>query len=166
MERYPPWVPLALRTPANQQSAVGLGFPHLARRHRPGGSPCSSPVGWSGACVEGFYDRGMGPYPPRLPLAPPIPANQRSASRVGVSTLPGGIYRGITVSSPVRRICRDGRVSDPEMGSCPPRVRRLAVRTSSQSAINQWGWGVHTFRGGIGPGDHHVRPRLVGLIDV
>ena len=72
----------------------------------------------------------MGPYPPRLPPAPRTPANQRSASGVGasapcreVSTL------RITVSSPVRRIFGDGRVSDPEMGSLPPRVRRVALRT-------------------------------------
>ena len=61
---------------------------------------------------------GMGPYPPRLPPVPRTPANQRSASGIGasapcrqVSTL------RITVSSSGRRICGDGSVSDPEMGS-------------------------------------------------
>ena len=28
------------------------------------------------------------------------------------------------------------------------------------------GWGFHTMRGGIDPGDHHVRPQLVGEVDV
>ena len=31
---------------------------------------------------------------------------------------------------------------------------------------SQWGWGFHTVRGGIDPGDHHFRPRVVGVVDV
>ena len=33
----------------------------------------------------------------------------------------------------------------------------------SQSIITQWGWGFHTLRGGIDPGDRCVRPRIVGV---
>ena len=40
---------------------MALGFPHLVGRHRPGGSPCSSPVGWRGRCAEGFMIRGWDP---------------------------------------------------------------------------------------------------------
>ena len=36
----------------------------------------------------------------------------------------------------------------------------------SQSAASQWGWGFHTVRGGIDPGDHRFRPRIVGVIEV
>ena len=40
---------------------MALGFPHLVGRHRPGGSPCSSPVGWRSRCAEGFMIRGWDP---------------------------------------------------------------------------------------------------------
>ena len=36
----------------------------------------------------------------------------------------------------------------------------------SQSAITQWGWCFHTLRGGIDPGDLHVRLRVVGVVNV
>ena len=35
----------------------------------------------------------------------------------------------------------------------------------SQSAITQWGWGFHTLRGGIDPGDLRFRPRVVEVVD-
>ena len=36
----------------------------------------------------------------------------------------------------------------------------------SQQAISQWGWGFHTMRDGIDPGDHRFRPRFDGVVDV
>ena len=36
----------------------------------------------------------------------------------------------------------------------------------SQSAITQWGWGFHTLRGGIDPGDVSFRPRVVGDVEI
>ena len=36
----------------------------------------------------------------------------------------------------------------------------------SQSAITQWGWGFHTLRGGIAPGDLRFRLRVVGVVYV
>ena len=36
----------------------------------------------------------------------------------------------------------------------------------SQSAISRWGWGFHTVRGGIDPGDHLIRPGFVGVVDI
>ena len=41
------------------------------------------------------------------------------------------------------------------MGYYPPRVS-LALRTP--------GWGFHTVRGGIDPGDHRICPRFVGVV--
>ena len=35
-----------------------------------------------------------------------------------------------------------------------------------QSAITQWGWGFHTLRGGIDPGDLRFRPRVVGVVEI
>ena len=123
----PPRVPLALRTPADQRSSVGLLFAHLGGGNRPGKLPGLTPIGVNGGCLE-----GMGPYPPRLPPAARTPANQGSASGVGASTPCREVStRGITVSFPVRRICGYGRVSDSDMVSHPPRARRLALRTSA-----------------------------------
>ena len=49
-----------------------------------------------------------------------------------------------------------GRIYDPTMGLCSPRVL-LALRIS--------GRGFHTVRGGIKPWDHRFRPRFVGVVD-
>ena len=46
-----------------------------------------------------------------------------------------------------------------------PGVRWLST-IPSQSAITQWGWGFHTLRGGIDPGNLRFRPRVVGDLDV
>ena len=50
-----------------------------------------------------------------------------------------------------------GRVFDPGIGTYLPRVA-LALRTP--------GWGFHTVRGGIDPGNHRFCPRFVGVVDV
>ena len=51
-----------------------------------------------------------------------------------------------------------------------PRGATLAARWlhEPQPISNQpeWGWGFHTLRGGIDPGDLHFRPRVVGVVDV
>ena len=36
----------------------------------------------------------------------------------------------------------------------------------SQYAITQLGWGFHTLRGGIDPGDLRFRPRVVGVVEI
>ena len=36
----------------------------------------------------------------------------------------------------------------------------------SQLATNQLGWGFHTMRGGINPGDLRVRPRVVRVVEI
>ena len=41
-----------------RNQTVRLGFPYRSGRHRPGGSPFSSPVRPSRRCVEGFLIRG------------------------------------------------------------------------------------------------------------
>ena len=35
-----------------------------------------------------------------------------------------------------------------------------------QSATSQWGWGFHTLKGGIDPGDLCSRPRGVGVVEI
>ena len=36
----------------------------------------------------------------------------------------------------------------------------------SQSATSQWGWGTHTVKGGIDPGDLRFRHRVVGVAEM
>ena len=43
---------------------------------------------------------------------------------------------------------------------------RAGSMRPSRSAITQWGWGFHTLRGGIDPGDLRFRPRVVGVVEV
>ena len=58
------------------------------------------------------------------------------------------------------------RIYDPGMGYYRPRGALVLCTIPSQSAIGQWGWGFHTVRGGIDPGDRLFRPRFVGVVDV
>ena len=57
-----------------------------------------------------------------------------------------------------------GRISNPGKGSYTLRMA-LDSTSASQSAISPLGWGFHTVRGGIDPGDHRFRPWFVGVID-
>ena len=72
-------------------------------------------------------------------------------------------------------------IPDPRMGNYPPRVRRdlgVGPRGNSRRALASlapayqqspstlWGWGFHTLRGGIDPGDLRFLPRLVGVVDL
>ena len=43
---------------------------------------------------------------------------------------------------------------------------RSASMSPSKSAITQRGWGFHTVRGGIDPGNIRFRPRVVGVVDI
>ena len=45
-----------------------------------------------------------------------------------------------------------------------PGVRLALYTIPSQSAIGQWGWGLHTLRGSFDPGDHRFRPQVVGVV--
>ena len=65
----------------------------------------------------------------------------------------------------------DGNTSSP--GSAGPRrwpegplSSRAGAMTPGQSTITLWGWGFHTRRGGIGPGDVRLRPRVVGVVEI
>ena len=51
---------------------------------------------------------------------------------------------------------------------CPERQLspRAGSRSPSQSATGQVGWGFHTLRGGIDPGDLRFRPRGIGVVDI
>ena len=35
-----------------------------------------------------------------------------------------------------------------------------------QSATSQWGWGFHTLRGGIDPGNLRFRPQVVEVVEI
>ena len=148
-----------------------LGFSHRTGRYQPGGCPFSSPGCWS--CRESS-DPGMKPYPPRVrrdldvvprgnsrrALSPCAPANQQPASGVRDSTPCRAVStREISVFVPgLLELYIYGRISDAEIGTYPPRVRRdldvgprvysrRALATGnmspSQSAISQWGGFPH-----------------------
>ena len=57
-------------------------------------------------------------------------------------------------------------IDNPGMGTYPPRGALALCTILSQSAIGQLGWGGYTARGGIDPGDHRFRPRVVGVVHV
>ena len=110
----PPRVALAVRTPANQQSASGGGFPHRAGRYRPWGPSSSFPVCWNYRFTEGFLIRGMGSYPSRVTLAPHIPD-------WGFHTVGDGIDPRGHRFRPRFAGAADVR-KDPRMQSYPPRM--------------------------------------------
>ena len=58
-----------------------------------------------------------------------------------------------------------GRTHDPGMGPHHPRLALALFSSPSQSATLPWGWGFHTVRGGIDPGDFRIRRRVVGVVD-
>ena len=78
--------PVAVSATNTRQSAIGYwgwGFQHHAERHRPGGSPPSSPYCCSCRCAEGFLICGSGLILPGCGETRRTPANQRSA-RLGL----------------------------------------------------------------------------------
>ena len=52
------------------------------------------------------------------------------------------------------------------MGLYRPRVVLALFSSPSLSAIDRRGWGFHTVRGGVDPGDHRFRPQVFGFVDV
>ena len=107
MRPYLPRAALAPRTPANKKQAVGVGV-STPCRYVPGGPPFSSPVCRELYMYVRILDPRMGPYPPRVVLAPRIPANHQSAIGVVVSTPCGAVStRRTTVFVPgVLKSCR------------------------------------------------------------
>ena len=96
----------------------------------------------------------------------------------GFQTLRGGIDQGdlrflprvvgvVEISKAFRS--RDETLSSPGVAGtrrCPE--RQLSPRTGSvsliQLATSHFGWGFHTLRGCIDPGDLRFRPRLFGVV--
>ena len=131
----------------------GLGFLHLAGRYHPGGSAISSPGCWSCRCMDGFLNRGWelilsgcggtsalarGATLAALWLHEPQPISNHLVG-LGLPH-PAGRYRpgGFAFSSPGWSY-RDMEVSDPGMGTCPPRVRRdlgVGPRGNSRRALD------------------------------
>ena len=58
-----------------------------------------------------------------------------------------------------------GSISNPGMGAYPPHVRYNST-SRSQSAISQWGWGFPHRAERYRPGDHRLRPRFIGVVQV
>ena len=59
-----------------------------------------------------------------------------------------------------------GRIHDAGVGPYPPRAA-LDLRTPRWGlGRSQFGWGFHTVRGFIDPGDRRFRPRFVLVVDV
>ena len=144
MGPYPPWVELAPRAPANQQSASGVGV----------STPCGT-VSTRGTTVfvlvvlqlemhGRISDPRMGPYPPRVALAPRTQPISNQLVSLGFPHR-AGQYTG------------DHRFR--------PRVA-LWLHGPQPISNQQWSWGFHTMRSGINPRDHRFRPRCVGVADV
>ena len=133
---------------------VGMGFPYLAGRYRPGGSLLSSPVLLSCIYMEGFFTtqgwdiilpgcggtstlaRG-GNLASRWLYKPQPISNQRMG--VGLSYRAGGIDpRGHFYCPGLLELYMQGRVFDQGMGLYPPRMRRgpdAGPRGNSRSAL-------------------------------
>ena len=62
------------------------------------------------------------------------------------------------------RVYMYGRISGQGLAPHPLRVA-LALRTQTNQQSDR-GWGFHTVRRGIDPGNHRFRPRFVGIVDV
>ena len=145
---------------------VGLGLPHLAGRYRPGALPFRPRfVGF--VEMEGFLIQRWAPNLPGCGdwLDGPQPISDQP---VGLG-FPHRARRYCPRRSPfssrvcwVRR-CREGlmiRRWDPILPGCRWLSEPLPI------SDQRWDWGFHTWRGGIGPGDHHVRPQLVEAVVV
>ena len=96
----------------------------------------------------------------------------------GFYTARGGIDTGDLCFHPrvvgvveVRREFSSGEKTLSSLGAAGPRrwpEGQLSPCAGSmsliQAAISQRGWGLHTLRGGIDPGDHRFRPQVVGVV--
>ena len=60
----------------------------------------------------------------------------------------------------------DFGIYDPGVGPYRPWGALDLFSSPSQSAINKWGCGFHTVRGGIDPGELCFRPQAVGIVDL
>ena len=111
------------------------------------------------------YDPRIRLFHPWVALVIRTPANQWLTRGVGLSTPYGAVStREIIVFLPdLLELYMYGILYGPGRERYPPRVRRNSTNPS-QSAISQWGWGFHTMRGGIDPGDHRFPSRLVGVL--
>ena len=148
-----------------------VGFPHRAGRHRPGGSPPSSPGFWSCRCM--LYNLGVEPHPTRvqrdlgasllgggnsccaLALHEPQPIGNQPMW-VGCPQR-AGRYRteGPPALSPGcwSSNCRETfmvRGQEPFVRGCggvstlSREPRNGSIDRPSRSTISRWGWGFHT----------------------
>ena len=82
IREWEPILPMCGTTPqaaANQRSASGVGGFHTVRSGIDRGTTVCVPGSSELYRYGRAYGPGMGPYSPRMPLAPRTPANQRSA---------------------------------------------------------------------------------------
>ena len=118
---------------------MGLGFPHRAGRCRPGRSSLSSPGCWD--CVIRL---SLGKLPVNLWQV--VKRTNTPLITVGCRNTEGFMTRGWGSILPG---CSENLL--PRWTSILPGRRWLYV-SSSQSAMSQRDWGLHTVRGGVDPG--------------
>ena len=173
---------------------VGLRYPHLAGRYRPGVCAFSSRGCWRCRNIEEFLIRGWelillgsggtsglargetlaarclrGPQPiihHPVPLGFPHPVGRYRPGGSAFSL--SGFYSCRDMERfPIRR----WMLILPGCRETSALARgKLSPRASSmgpiQSAITQWGWGFHTLRGGIDPRDLRFRPRVFRGLEI
>ena len=139
MRLFCPLVAFVLRVYASQpisDRSVGLGFPHRVGRCRPGRTRFWFP-GCRRMSIHGrMYEPGIMPYPPRVAFALRAPAHPRLASGIGVSTPWGAVstrFKSIYVTG-AAELKIYGRMSEPGMGTYPPRVALIRSPASQRSA--------------------------------
>ena len=142
---------------------VALGFLHRAGRNRQGGEPFSSSVYWNCRYVKGSKIRGWDRIlPGGLWLHEPKPISNDPVG-LGFPHREGRCrHRGPPFSLGLCWNCTymEGfliRGWDPITSSGAGSTNR------SQSAINQWDWGLHTAQGGTNCGNYRFRPQFAGF---
>ena len=126
MGPYPPRVTLAPRTPAKQQSARGVGVATPCGAVSTRRTPFSSPVCWSWSRMVRFL---IGDETLSSPGGAGSTNPSQSARGVVVATPCWAVSTGVTtVFVPCVELEPYGNISDPGMGSYPPRVVLAPIR--------------------------------------
>ena len=170
------------RAPANQRSACrGWGFHSMRSGVDPrdlGLGPRDTRV----VHVRKDTDPGLGVYPPRVwRFFPPLvrlilpgwcwvyELQQISDQQTGLGfPQHARRYQPRAVSVYISQVSgfeMYRRIVLPGIKPNHPRVALTLCRTSSQSAINRWGWGFHTVRSGVVRWDIRFHPRNIRAVD-
>ena len=111
----------------------------------------------------------MGPYLPSPSGAGSTHPSQSEISVVGVYTTCGEVWnQGTTVFVPgvlglqIRCVYGIFLIRRWDLILSPGGADSTNL---SQSAISRWGWGFHTVRGGVDPGDNQVSQQYLGGVE-